>query len=263
MHRPYHHLVSSVVAVSLVAPAMFVGSITSTSVPSVAAAACNGYKNWAVTRTSLPVLAGDGARMAWKPRALVANDTATDGFAAQVLWAGTNGEPVHGDTIRWVEVGTTDGWKGSNVTTFYSAHGAVVNGVRTMYDEYRFTGLTPSATVDTTFTVVSATPSVGFYGKVTANGTTLSKYWTGHSGKTVQYQAGLEVTCSTSRVDRVYVSSSQYRHAPTGAYVTSPSGILDRFTDPPGGPLSGAVAWCTSPKFRYSMNSAIDPAPCN
>jgi len=219
--------------------------------PPPVAAAC--VKNWAVAKYDNPDNS-DGGRMTWRVRTLSATDWAAGGFAAQVLWAGTNNVD---ELARWVEVGVTHGWQGQNLFTYYSAHGNLATGE---YGEARITAVTPVVGNTDNFLVnlQSTYYGLAYVGSVDGHGL----IWTTHWGYSKDYQGGLEATCNSSRVDRVYVQSSQ-RHRSAGVWISPSSGTLNGFTQPAGQPVTGTVAWCGLPKFRYAMNSAIDPNVCS
>jgi hypothetical protein len=219
--------------------------------PPAVAAAC--VKNWAVANYHNPDNS-DGGRMTWKVQTLSATDWAARGFAAQVLWAGTNNVD---ELVRWVEVGVTKGWQGQTLFTNYSAHG---NLATEEYGEARITAVTPVVGNTDNFLVnqQSTVYGLAYVGSVDGHGL----IWTTHSGYSKDYQGGLEATCNNSRVDRVYVQSSQ-RHRSAGVWISPSAGTLMRFTQPEGQPVTGTVAWCGLPKFRYAMNSSIDPNLCS
>jgi hypothetical protein len=186
----------------------------------------------------------DGAKMTWVARALTASDWAASyqGFAAQVLWVGTNNSSP---SVRWVEAGITQGWEGSNILTLYTAHGDTIAHV---YDEHRWT--TPSVSLGSSYTFA------GFYNAINQYRTTVnapngnSWDWSGHTSGTGEWAGGSESTCgSPSKVSNTYVSLNQYRRASDHVYVTTSVGSL--VDNSP----NGGSAWCSSPvTFRYWMN---------
>jgi hypothetical protein len=66
-----------------------------------------------------PQQAATGARLKWKARRLFAQDWAVRGFAAEVLWVGTDNKQADD---AWVEVGVSHGFGGADVFRFYTAH---------------------------------------------------------------------------------------------------------------------------------------------
>jgi hypothetical protein len=88
---------------------------------------------------------------------------------------------------------------------------------------------------------------------------TISILWSGHATPTVDFSGGLEATCNDSRVDRTYVSVSQFLRSSDAAWVNVNNGTLhDQAGDPDGG-----TAWCAQPtRFRYYLNSQIDKTLC-
>jgi hypothetical protein len=215
----------------------------------VALAACTKQLAY---QDAVPQATADGASETWKVRTLAATDTAGGGFAAEVLWVGTNGQQA--DT-QWVEVGATDGWEGQNVTVFYSAH-----GIGQVFDEQMYTVPTPVVGTQYTFKVESYSSLPNSYIAWVEWGGThhAGIYWTGHAPNTVDFSGGLESTCDTSRIDRTYVSSTMFRNKATQAYVSINNGTLVDQSS------AGGIAWCTQPtKFRYYLHSAIDQTVCS
>lgn len=86
-----------------------------------ALAACAKEEAGAIFTPSTTVV---GAKMEWRARTLVASDWSASyqGFAAEVLWVGTDDLSP---STKWVEAGVTQGWEGSNILTFYTAHGGL------------------------------------------------------------------------------------------------------------------------------------------
>lgn len=82
----------------------------------------------------------------------------------------------------------------------------------------------------------------------------------GNTTPTVSYAGGPEATCGTAQIDKTYVSVNQYRRASDNLYYNINNGtITDRISDP-----DGDLVWCSAPtRFRYYLNSAINPAPCS
>jgi hypothetical protein len=209
--------------------------------PQLALAACS--KEEAGVRAGTSVDA-NGAKMAWTARALTATDWAGGGFAAQVLWVGTNNSSA---STRWVEAGITQGWQGSNILTHYTAHGDTIAGI---YSEHRWT--TPTVTLGSTYTFA------GFYNTTNTYRTTVnapggnSWDWSGHTSGTGEWAGGSESTCGPpSKVSKTYVSLNQYRRTSDHVYVNAAAGSLFDYSP------NGGSAWCTSPRtFRYWMNDA-------
>lgn len=184
----------------------------------------------------------DGARMTWVARALTGSDWSLGGFAAQVLWVGTNNSSP---SVRWVEAGITQGWEGSNILTLYTAHGDTIAGT---YAEHRWS--TPSVSLGSSYTFA------GFYNATNQYRTTVnppngnSWDWSGHTSGTGEWAGGSESTCGPpSKVSKTYVSLNQYRRASDHVYVTTSVGSLFDLSP------NGGSAWCSSPvTFRYWMN---------
>ncbi len=200
---------------------------------------------------AVPQVTADGARETWTIRTLSATDTAAGGFASEVLWVGTNGQ---GADSTWVEVGVTDGWEGSNVTTFYSAH-----GTPSTYDELDFFGYTPVVGQTWTFTVRDYTNVISgaYVAEITRGSSYEATWWNGHSPNTSDLSGGLESTCNNSRIDKTYVSNIWYRNKATKAYALINNGsLVDQSSE-------GGIAWCTSPtKFRYYLHSSTGTTLC-
>lgn len=222
----------------------------------VLAEACNGTNNLAYT-DHFPSFVADGGRMTWRARNLFANDWLPGGFAAQVLWVGTN--DVHSaPSFTWVEVGLTHGWQGQNLYTGYSAHG--ING---SYDEFKMglAGLTIGS--QWRFTVEQSGAN-SYTAKIyNFAGTTWSKLYNGHTLGTVSISGGLESFCGNqnNRIDRTNVTNVFLRRDSDGAYIGSTNGAfgtVGAVNDPDGG-----IAWCNQPwAFRYWMNSQIATNIC-
>jgi hypothetical protein len=192
-----------------------------------------------------PHIAAKGARMVWKGRTLVATDTGAQGFAAQVLWVGTNG--ISHSQV-WVEVGATDGWQGQNITTFYTAS-SDSTGARS---EARISAFPVQLGTTYTFTI-EPSATAGFYSAKVSNGSlTSSSGWNNHSPGVRDYAGGLESTCGTSRIDNTYISANQFRRTDNGVW-TNPTVGTKTNTG-----LPGTVDWCVQPRtFHYALNNQI------
>lgn len=238
-------LLARVVLAVLLAGYVPLGSMTQP--PSALGASCFQQKRWV---EHVPQLFADGARMKWPARITHATDWATLGFAAQVLWIGTDNQP---DDDVWVEVGLTHGWLGLDAFTFYSAH-QTLNGT---YQAKRMAAHTPVPGVTYTWSALYSADTYivtierpGFWEYATI--------WADHGLGTTMYSGGFEVTCrESSRVDRTYVSLSQLRRWPNSTWTNVDNGQIF------GSPGDGAVVWCTAPRqFRYYIHSNIDPTLC-
>jgi len=203
-------------------------------------AACSKEEAGADAGTSVNA---DGAKMAWKARALTATDWASQGFAAQVMWVGTNNTE---ETLRWVEAGITRGWQGTNVLTAYTAHGDLIHNPP-IYAEHKW--VTPSITLGNTYTFAGFYNTTNTY-RTTVNGNVNSWDWSGHTSGTSSWSGGSESTCGPpSVVSNTFVSLNQYRRASDHVYVNTSVGSL--FDVSP----NGSSAWCIAPRtFRYWMN---------
>jgi hypothetical protein len=208
--------------------------------PAVArAAACP--KVWATDVANAQTTA-DGGAATWRLRTLSATDWATNGFAAQVLWVGTDSTAF--GLGKWVEVGVTKGWAGQNLYTYYTANGNHVTGE---YHESRITTITPTVNTTHTFrSVYLGSPSL-WAAQIDSTSVSVSPF--GPSTKWVE--AGLESTCNQSRVDNTYVSAFQYRASSDHTYKNFNNGDLLENTQAPA-----KVAWCTTNvRFHYALNT--------
>jgi hypothetical protein len=216
----------------------------------IAAAACLKQ----LTYSDHVLTAAKGGRMRWINRTESASDwnVAPGGFAAEVLWVGTDGDQA--DTT-WVEIGWTKGWELTNTYQLYNAHGMLGGDI---FDEDAWQAPPPLGTT-VTFTVrdYSSVIAHSYIAEATWGGSTYrGEWWTGHDGPTVDTSGGLEATCGTSRVDRTYVSLNQYQ-SNAGTWTNVTQGTLHDLAS------VGGTAWCVSPRtFRYWLNSQIDQTLC-
>ena len=213
------------------------------STPSTALAAC--VKKEAVAFWSPPV-AAKGARAVWVVQSMHADDWASGGFAAEVIWVGTDFDPPE---TSWVEIGATQGWEGFNQFKYYTARER--DGNPATYLEFAFAKV---PVVGATGTFKGYQTVAGSYrGEVSVSNLAESHLWSGHNPNTIQYAAGLEATCGTNRVNTTFVSTTAYLRSSDGAWASpnSTDGIL--IMDAPA-----FAGWCTSPyTFRYRINSTI------
>jgi len=197
----------------------------------------------------------DGGRAKWIYRPLDAPDwpDGYGGFASEVIWVATDDDPDPGNT--WVEVGITNGWQHQDITTFYTAHG--LNGGAT-YDEARWTSMSPVLAHQ--YRMSAAAFGADHYQAVVEDLTSslnTTKSWPNHHPETVAMAAGSETTCSTSRVDRTYVTSPQFRTLGAFTWNIVTNGTLD------WDPNVTFIAWCTQPtSYRYYQNPQNDPNTC-
>jgi hypothetical protein len=201
-------------------------------------AVCLNEKAWV---NNTPAYRSDGAKMTWKARDLTATDAGSGGFAAEVIWIGTDGAQA---SDVWVEMGVTQGWQGQNIYTQYTAHGDI-RPSPDIYAEHKW----PTATLGTAYTFAGFHNTSTTY-RVTSNPGTVVWDWNGHTGPTVDYDGGLETTCGPpSKVAKVFVSASYARRTSDHAYlIGTGAGIADNSAN-------GGIAWChTGFDFRYWMN---------
>lgn len=231
-------MISSLAAVALALP-----SWAGRPAPALASACGVKYEAGADLHTTV---AADGAKMVWKARPLSASDWASNGFASEVMWVGTDGQDP---SVTWVEAGATHGWKGSPDLTFYTAHGDYSVNPH-IYNDWEWT--TPTVVLGTTYTFTGFADATGQY-RTTVNAPNGNSHdWPGHNPNTVYWTGGSESTCGApSVISRTFVSVDQYRRKSDHVYVNAPSGSLfDVDAD-------GGSAWCTSPvTFRYWMNDS-------
>jgi hypothetical protein len=207
-----------------------------------ALAACS-YRHATVLNT--PSVNSDGAEEFITLKTMSAPDWPSGGFALQAVWVGTNNHHVS-ENSYWVETGAVIGWvNGSNQYRFYTAHG--VNGV---YSEAYFSTL-PAFGQTAWIRAYRSTTNI-YRAEITYQGSTHSIAWGGHDLYTIDYQGGLEVTCSTNRVDRTFVGTNHYRRTSDGAWVDPTQGTINQNESP------ADMAWCTSPRlFRDFINNQI------
>jgi hypothetical protein len=216
----------------------------------IAAAACTKQ----LTFTDHVLSGAKGGRMRWITRTETATDwnVSPGGFAAEVLWVGTDGDQADG---TWVEIGWTKGWELTNTYQLYSASGFLGGNV---FDEDYFAS-PPALGTTVTFTVRDYSSVIADSYIAEATWGTQSyrgEWWDGHGGPTVDTSGGLEATCGTSRVDRTYVSLNQYQTG-GGTWTNVTQGTLHDQAS------VGGTAWCVSPRtFRYWLNSQIDQTLC-
>jgi hypothetical protein len=226
----------------MVAVALLVGPGGYLSNPPSVLAACATEEAGADAGTSVNA---DGAKMAWKARALTATDTGAGGFTAQVMWVGTNNTE---ETLRWVEAGITKGWQGQNIYTAYTAHGDLIKSPP-VYAEHRWSS--PTITLGNTYTFAGFYNTTNTY-RTTVNAPSNSWDWSGHTSGTSSWSGGSESTCgSTGVVTNTYVSVNQYRRASDHVYVNTSAGSLFDLSP------NGGSAWCVAPRtFRYWLNNS-------
>lgn len=229
---------------AVVSSLVLAGATVFGTAPKIAnAAVCTKVEAWT---DHVPQSAASGAKMYWTLRTLVAGDWAARGFAAEVLWVGTNSQQA--DTT-WVEVGATKGWQGLNQYDFYSAN--AINGGG--YAEAKFV-MAPSLGSLAYFRGYKTAANI-YRTEVTQGSTTESIAWGGHAGDTVNYSGGLESTCQTNRVDRTYVSENSFLRKSDGLWINISNGVIGR-QDP-----GTFLGWCVQPRtFRYFLNNAIGDA---
>jgi hypothetical protein len=226
------------VAATAASLALILSLLPSTAIPVLAA--CGKEE---ATASFTPAYASDGAKMTWKARALVATDTGSRGFSAEVMWVGTD-NAIASDV--WVETGVTQGWQGQNIYTEYTAHGDFRHSPP-IYAEHKW----PDATIGTAYTFAGFHNTTTTY-RVTVNPTGSVWDWNGHNGPTSHFAGGSESTCgSTGKVTKTFVSASYARRTSDHAYlIANSAGLVD--LSPNGG-----VAWChTGFDFRYWLNDA-------
>jgi hypothetical protein len=192
--------------------------------------------------------------MRWRIRTLASTDWSLGGFAAEVMWTGTDNR-VPNSSGAWVEVGVTHGFGGQSLFRYYTARQTTAGPGS--YLEAAFTTKFPSVGNQVTFSVYSSAGGI-YNASVTDTAETATRSWTGHQPFTIEYSGGLEVTCTnTARVDRTFVDVNQFRRASDLVWVDINSGsLVDQ-------DANGGIAWCTQPRtFRYYHRSATDPSQC-
>ena len=231
-------------------PLLFVS--TTVAAPPPQAASATGCLSKQLALGEFNTFNKDGGKAWWTMQQLAAQDTATNGFAAEVLWVATDNRAAD-PPQTWVEMGITDGWEGANVTTFYSAQATDWDEPWHTYTQSRAYA-TPVVGHGYKF-VIDQFDSDTYQAIATiGGGETLTWFWDGHHDPTKQVAAGLEATCTTAQVDRTNVTNVSTRANDTQAWGLVDHGALfDYTTDPDGG-----LGWCSYPTaFRYYLNSAI------
>ena len=194
--------------------------------------------------------------MAWYARDLYGYDWDTGGFAAQVVWVGTD-NALASDT--WVEAGLTRGWEFTNNYYFYTATGI---DYPNYYNETAFkAGPQPQIGVGYGFKIYDKGDGTNYRLEITDSSGTIHSYnWPNHHANTVEIIGGSEITyaCAPSQVDRTYVYRNRYRLKSSGTYYDTTRGTL--WSD--YSPLD--IAWCSQPTtFRYWFNSSIPTGSCS
>ena len=208
----------------------------------------------------VPQQTADGANLEWKARTLVSLDWANDGFAAQVLWVGTDSQSV---SDKWVEAGITHGWQGGNYYRFYTAHGDFANDI---YDESLFASA-PIPTIGNSYRFKGysvTSPGTPLYRtQIDVDGTSYYYTWAGHSTNTVHYVGGYEARnvggthACEARIDATYAFASKFRRKSDSVFVYINNGV--RYD----GSAQGQIYWCSQPTtLRYWMHSQISNLVC-
>lgn len=188
------------------------------------------------------ISAYDGVDAHWVLRTQDAPDWAGSGHSNTAVWMGTNGNIL----LTWVEVGFTQGWKGSDIYTFYAAH-KYPNGGGYTYSDHKFT-TAPVLGNNVSFTAYKSGSS--FVSRFTDFVTGFSQQWSwsGHALPVDKYWVGGEITCpqspgGASRIDRTYIGYNRVRRTSDGVWVNPSSGTLVEV------PLLAGVgkSWCSSP----------------
>jgi hypothetical protein len=199
---------------------------------------------------STPSVAADGARAEWQLRAVNAPDWADGGHTNTTVWLNTNNDP-----IQWVEVGVTHGWYGSNTYTFYAAH-KWWNGSQYQYMDYK---IGKPATLGRVVTFSVYKSGSNFRGDVTDSAGTAGIAFSSHALPVPHYDVGAEYTCpGTSRVDKSYTATNQFRRSSDGVWQNASSGTLH-----PSGISGTGISWCVQPiTFRFWVHSQTSTTGC-
>ena len=216
----------------------------------VLAAACPTPQSYEYDSAD-PAPAIDGARAEWKLRALDATDWAGGGHTNTTVWLTTNDASGN----QWVEVGVTDGYRGENTYTFYSAHRYWTG---TMY-KYQDVKIGKAANLGTVVQFKVYWNGSNFRGDVIDPNGSAGIGWSGNALPASAYVIGAEYTCpGTARVDRTYTLTNQYRRVVDGLWVNATNGSLI-----PSGNANTGILWCTQPVFfRFWVNSQISTTEC-
>jgi hypothetical protein len=217
-------------------------------------------KTWRV-ETSDPHFVADGGRGEWVLRDMYARDWnrdpwghGTEGFTAQGLWVGTNGQSSKHSNY-FVEVGVTQGYDGKNVYTYYTA--AIDGGGG--FAEERITDITPTKGTLHRFSVFRRDPALGpgYWAAIDGIGYFL---WEDNSGSSNDWSMGYEITCGeAARINRTNVSLNQFRRMSDGVWHDATSAEVES----DAGSIGGGFAWCSYPtNFRYYIRSELDPTVC-
>ena len=203
-----------------------------------------------------PQAAAIGATMAWRYQTLHSPDWASGGFAAQVMWTGTDGQQ---SDITWVEAGITHGYNRQNIIRFYTAHGDR-RVDPPIYAEATLTSAAPSIGTGYGFEIWAVSQTgTGTY-RATVNNTLGSYNWGGHLPNTVNYSGGYEargIAACDAQVNATYNYRNRYRAKSDGIYRDINNGARTDASE------QGTIGWCSSPiTFRYWMHSSISSEVC-
>jgi hypothetical protein len=227
----------------------------------------------------------------WKIQDATATDWAQDGFALQGIWVGIDGTPLEEEAF--IETGVLRGHESTNVYSYYTGYGDTRNGA---FDTKLISG-TPTVGQTKWFKVVNcmagdpgcngvnSSKFVACYGETVS---TCEEWVLPYTAGTFHYREGYEVTCASNRVNKTYVSGSQFRYLSNWVNIASAGGssssIISTYTpvgqgtilfNAPADPDFGAECCtgvtpgsnprqCLDPgKQRYWYNSSTPTAGCN
>lgn len=158
-----------------------------------------------------------GARADWRAQNMTATDTATGGFAQQVLFVSVDNEASND---KWIEVGVTRGFQGNNSYQFFAARGD--NTVTPeVFQDFAISGApTPAVNVTTyQFEVRNCSGnSSGCGGASSTKWVACVQQWcrpfTNQGGPgTKDFRVGYEVSCGAlDSVNKSKVDDILYRH---------------------------------------------------
>lgn len=246
---------------SVLLTALALGGSSAVAVPTradhIPAADCFDQLAWT---DHVPQAPANGATMAWRYQTLFSDKWSDGGFAAEVMWVGTDG--ALSDDL-WVEAGITHGWQGQNIRRFYSARNNVANG----YDEALLSvTATPSVGTGYGFEVWAVSTSGSGTYRAIVNNTLGSQNWDGHLPNTVQYSGGFEsrgfrpdfgFDGCRGQVNATAIYRNRYRAKSDGIYRDVNNGTRTDASD------QGTNSWCTQPIYsRYWMHSTISGNVC-
>lgn len=249
-HRFRHRMPTA--AKAAIALLLATSSLLPASLSPTLAACSTGYKY--AYLNALPTSALRGVRVYMMIRGLAQQDL--PGQVGGRIWVGTDNQTDLSNA--WVEVGRNGSYNGVAPPiagdTFYAYH-VTLSGAEGWY---RFTTARPVLNSQAILSAYWQNPST-YYLKVTDGGLTEYVGFGVHNAYTRQFESGIEITNTCSRLDRTYVADTHVQNS-SGTWVNNTWGTMvdnNGSTDPD-------IAGCAVPRsYRYWMNSATDTGICS